>query len=123
MTRAHNATPVAFTLSDGGELNETQVWLLGRIAAGALDSEIAAEGHYARTTIKSLLYSIYNVLGARNRPHAVFIATQLGVLDGQEVDRIDRTNGSPRRGNRGGHTSRWVDRGGRASVQRVVGER
>jgi ATP/maltotriose-dependent transcriptional regulator MalT len=54
--------------------------VLGLIASGATNREIAGKLHLSLHTVKQHSSSVYRKLGARNRADAVHRAQQLGLI-------------------------------------------
>jgi DNA-binding NarL/FixJ family response regulator len=61
-------------------LTERERSVLGLMAAGATNPEIALELHLSRHTVKEHTSSVYRKLGVRNRTEAVQRAQRLGLL-------------------------------------------
>jgi DNA-binding NarL/FixJ family response regulator len=61
-------------------LSEREQEVLGLMAAGHSDKEIAQELCIAERTVRYHLTSIFNKLGADNRPQAVLLAARRGLL-------------------------------------------
>ncbi len=57
-------------------LSEREGAVLGLMAAGQSDKEIARELFIAERTVRCYLTSIFNELGADNRPHAVLLSAR-----------------------------------------------
>ena len=63
---------------NGGVVSVRQMHILGRVAAGLTNAEIAAELHVGECTVKTHLRRLYRTVGARNAPHAVAICCGWG---------------------------------------------
>jgi len=61
-------------------LKETDVAILGSVASGLSDREIAASLHLSEATVKKHLRKIYSKLGVRNRAQAALRAVQLRLI-------------------------------------------
>ena len=57
-----------------------EVRILEHMAQGQARKQIAREMNYHPNTIKRKTAQLYRKLGARNRPHAIFIAIKEGLL-------------------------------------------
>jgi DNA-binding NarL/FixJ family response regulator len=57
-------------------LKDTEISILGSVALGLSDREIAAKLHLSESTVKKHLRKIYGKLGARNRAQAALLAVQ-----------------------------------------------
>jgi DNA-binding NarL/FixJ family response regulator len=68
------------TFNDAMTARETEV--LGRVAEGLSNKEIASRLFISEYTVKAHLKTILQKLGANDRTHAVMIALQRGFLDG-----------------------------------------
>lgn len=68
------------TVPDKPELSEQEVLILGRVALGMSDREIATKLHVSEATVKKHLRRIYSKLGARNRAQAALLAVKLSLL-------------------------------------------
>lgn len=55
--------------------------VLGMVAAGLSNKEIASEMSIPEAEVKSFLHRVFGVLGARSRSHAVAIALRSGLID------------------------------------------
>jgi DNA-binding NarL/FixJ family response regulator len=62
------------------KLSQDEVHVLGRIANGATNEEIARETHWSERTVKRKIEEITAKLGARNRAQAVAIAIKEGLI-------------------------------------------
>jgi DNA-binding NarL/FixJ family response regulator len=63
-------------------LSEREVEVLRRVALGTSNKEVAAELSISEATIKAHMKNILAKLGAKDRTHAVTIASKRGFLDG-----------------------------------------
>jgi DNA-binding NarL/FixJ family response regulator len=63
-------------------LSEREVEVLRRVALGTSNKEVAAELSVSEATIKAHMKNILAKLGAKDRTHAVTIASKRGFLDG-----------------------------------------
>lgn len=63
------------------QLSARQLDVLEGVAAGETNLEIAVRLFLAEETIKTHMKTIKAKLGARNRTHAVLIATRLGLIE------------------------------------------
>ena len=63
-------------------LSEREVEVLRRVALGTSNKEIAAELSVSEATIKAHMKNILAKLGAKDRTHAVTIASRRGFLEG-----------------------------------------
>ena len=66
--------------SSPGLLSQREVEVLGHIAAGLTNQEIAARLYLSLYTVKAHARTIYSKLGAQNRTQAVARARELGIL-------------------------------------------
>jgi DNA-binding NarL/FixJ family response regulator len=73
------AAPPRSSVRAGG-LSQRQREVLGLIASGATNREIAGKLHLSLHTVKQHSSSVYRKLGARNRADAVHRAQQLGLI-------------------------------------------
>lgn len=64
----------------GQPLSRRERDVLGLVAAGATNSEIAAELGIGEATVKTLLARVYAKLGVRRRAEAVAAAHERGLL-------------------------------------------
>lgn len=62
------------------ELSPDDIRVLALIANGTTNEEIAREVHWSESTVKRRIEEIMATLGARNRAHAVSIATKEGLI-------------------------------------------
>lgn len=64
-------------------LSPTELRILHMVAEGLTDARIGARTGVTRDGVTKSLGRLYRKLGARNRAHAVHIAHQHGLLQGQ----------------------------------------
>jgi two-component system response regulator DevR len=64
----------------GQPLSKRQRTILGLVADGQSNREIAAQVHLSELTVKSYIEDLLKLLGARNRVHAAILATRRGWL-------------------------------------------
>jgi DNA-binding NarL/FixJ family response regulator len=77
---ARIAAEIAEHVSDE-ELSARQVEVLGRVALGNANKQVAAALNITEKTVKAHMTNIMNKLGASDRTHAVTIAVRRGFLD------------------------------------------
>jgi len=65
---------------DKPTLGESEILILGRVALGMSDREIATKLHLSEATVKKHLRRIYGKLGARNRAQAALLAVKLNLI-------------------------------------------
>ena len=68
------------THAGGDSLSEREIVILSRVAVGKANKQIAWELSISEQTVKSHLKSIFEKLDAKDRTHAVTIATHRGFL-------------------------------------------
>ncbi len=66
----------------GLALTDREHLVLAHIACGHTNADIGRETGLSEDTVKSHTRALYRKLGARDRPHAVALAYQRGLLDG-----------------------------------------
>ena len=68
-------------VSDDTEpLSPHEVRLLGLLALGLMDKEIAEQVHRDRRTVSNALARLYKHLGIRNRVEATHVALKMGIV-------------------------------------------
>jgi DNA-binding NarL/FixJ family response regulator len=63
-----------------GHLSEREQEVLGLLAEGAANKEIAARLHITERTVKAHVASVFNKLGVNSRAEAVAVALRSGLL-------------------------------------------
>jgi DNA-binding CsgD family transcriptional regulator len=74
------AAEIAEHATDGA-LTPREVTVIGLVAAGNSNKEVAAQLSLTEVTVKSHLKNILSKLGANDRTHAVTIALKRGIID------------------------------------------
>jgi DNA-binding NarL/FixJ family response regulator len=82
VTRTVGRAPAAGPATTGGAgLSKRELDVLGALANGLSNQEIAAELFLAEQTVKFHLSSVYRKLGAKNRTEAVRLAVRQGIVE------------------------------------------
>jgi len=78
--RGMSRAPRTQRFADGTQLTTRELQMLDQISNGQTNDEIAATLGLALDTVKTHMRRLYRKLGARDRPNAVALAYQRGIL-------------------------------------------